>query len=81
VLRRNPDLEEINRSLFAGRPLAQQFTIQATGEHLGAATWRAFARQDPRPHASQAFLSCAELEEQNARALEAILDTERRSSP
>lgn len=77
ILSKNPDLEEINRSIFAGRPLAQQFTIQANGERLGAATWRAFAQGEQRPDASQTFLSCAELDEQNARVLEAILQPER----
>src|SRR5215470_9580879 len=40
----NPELEDLNRTLFAGRPLQQQFTIQARGERLGAATWRSFAK-------------------------------------
>ena len=44
LLAKHPYLEEINRSIFAGRPLAQQFTIQAQGERLGAATWKAFAK-------------------------------------
>jgi hypothetical protein len=67
-----PELEGINRDLFAGRPLLQQFAIQAQGERLGAATWRAFAA-----HAAEAergvFLSCAELEEESATLLERIV--------
>lgn len=73
----NPNLEETNRTLFAGRPLAQQFTIQAQGERLGAATWRAFARHEQNDARRAAFLACAELEEDSARALDAILDGKR----
>src|SRR5262245_26921221 len=40
ILAANPDLEETNRALFAGRPVRQQLAIQAQGERLGAATWR-----------------------------------------
>jgi hypothetical protein len=40
MLAKNPDFKEINRSTFAGRSLAQQFTIQAPGERLGAAKVR-----------------------------------------
>ena len=69
----NPDLEEINRSLFAGRPIRQQFTIQAMGERLGAATWRAFAAHAKDAPARVAFLACAALEEESARFLESLL--------
>jgi hypothetical protein len=73
MLAKNPDLEEINRTLFAGRSLAQQFTIQAQGERLGAATWRAFAQQEPNGARAAVLLECAELEEQSAVVLEGIL--------
>jgi hypothetical protein len=73
ILAKNADLEEINRSLFAGRPLAQQFAIQAQGERLGAATWRSFARQAEAGRARDTFLSCAALEEQSAAFLESFL--------
>ena len=66
----NPELLEINRTLFAGRPLAQQFAIQAQGERLGAATWRSFARQVPA--ARDTFLACAALEESSASFLESL---------
>jgi hypothetical protein len=75
MLGENPDLEVINRTLFAGRPLTQQFTIQARGERLGAATWRAFA-MEPNRSSAQTLLACAELEEANARVLEGILEAE-----
>ncbi len=73
ILAKNPDVEEINRGLFAGRPLSEQLTIQAQGERLGAATWRSLAR-DAKPAFSEAFQACALLEEESATALEAILE-------
>jgi hypothetical protein len=69
----NPDLSEINRTLFAGRPLAQQLAIQAGGERLGAATWRSFAKRETDPHRRDVLLSCAPLEEASAEVLEGIL--------
>ncbi len=68
-----PELEELNRSIFAGRPLPQQFAIQAQGERLGAATWRSLAPPEEGSPARQIFLACAELEEESALVLEAIL--------
>ena len=67
-----PDLPELNRSVFAERSVADQYAIQADGERVGAATWRAYAEQ-AEPAVCQAFLDCAKLEEQNAAALESIL--------
>lgn len=71
----HPDLEEINRSLFAGRPMAQQFAIQAAGERLGAATWRSFAAQAADPRVREILLGCAPLEEENAEYLEQLMGT------
>ena len=68
----NRNLEEVNRSIFAGRPLAQQFMIQATGERIGAATWRALAERAESEVARETFLACALLEEENAVFLEAL---------
>jgi hypothetical protein len=73
LLAKHPELPELNRSLFAGRPLAQQFAIQARGERLGAATWRSFARREGDASRKKTLESCAELEEQSARVLEALL--------
>ncbi len=73
ILAKNPDVEEINRGLFAGRPLSEQLTIQARGERLGAATWRSLARDAKRAF-QEAFQACALLEEESAAALEAILE-------
>jgi len=73
LLAKHPELPELNRSLFAGRPLAEQLAIQARGERLGAATWRSFARNESDASRRKTLEGCAELEEQSARALEALL--------
>lgn len=73
LVARNPEIDEINLSLFAGRSLVQQFTIQARGERLGAATWRAFAAHREEPAARDVFLACAVLEEESAAVLEALI--------
>jgi len=72
ILERSPDLVEINRTLFAPYALEEQYLLQAQGERVGAATWRAFAQQDTRVEVRDVFLSCALLEEQNATFLESI---------
>jgi len=69
----HPELDEINDSIFAGRPLAEQFAIQAAGERAGAAAWRAFAQHADRDAARAAFLACAELEEESAAYLDSLL--------
>jgi hypothetical protein len=74
LLSTNGDLLEVNRTLFAGRPLRQQFTLQARGERLGAMTWRALAEH--QPDARDTFLACARLEEESAAFLESLLDRE-----
>ncbi|MEN8184236.1 MAG: hypothetical protein ABFS46_17050 [Myxococcota bacterium] len=73
ILSENSDLEEINRSLFAERPLLDQFAMQARGERLGAATWRALAKREDVPSRRDTLLACAELEEESALVLEGIL--------
>lgn len=70
---KHPELTDLNRNLFAGRPLREQFTIQARGERLGAATWRSFARRETDAARRAALLSCAELEEASALVLEELL--------
>lgn len=69
ILGDNPDLEQLNRTLFAGRPVEEQYAIQAAAERVGAATWRAFAAPAASP-ARETFLACADLEEESARVLE-----------
>jgi hypothetical protein len=72
LLANHPDLRDVNRSVFADRPLRDQFAIQAQGERVGASTWRAFA-EHAEPSARRVFLECAELEEESAAVLEAAL--------
>ncbi len=73
LLAAHPEVQEINRTLFAGRPLPDQFTIQARGERLGAATWRAFAKHATDERARDTFLACALLEEASAAVLEHVV--------
>jgi hypothetical protein len=77
LVAQSPELAEINRSLFAGRPLDQQFLVQARGERAGAATWRFFAEHADGEAARDVFLACAELEEESAACLESLLDGSR----
>jgi hypothetical protein len=72
LLAKNPNLEAINRGVFEGHPLCQQFATQAEGERLGAAMWRAFASEHSGS-SRETFLVCVELEEASAAVLEAIL--------
>jgi hypothetical protein len=74
-LAKHPDLEEINRALFADRPLEEQLAIQARGERLGAATWRSLAKPAEVEAERQTFLACALLEEESAAYLESLLRT------
>ena len=68
----HPEIDEVNESIFAGRPLEEQFAIQAQGERAGAAEWRTFAQAGDAT-ARGTFLACAELEEQSAAYLESLL--------
>jgi catechol 2,3-dioxygenase-like lactoylglutathione lyase family enzyme len=72
LLEANPELLELNRSLFADRPLEQQFRIQAAGERAGAGLWRALA-QRADGHARASYEACARLEEESAELLETLL--------
>jgi hypothetical protein len=69
----HPELAEMGATIFAGRPLAQQFAIQAAGERAGASAWRLFAAQAPNDAARRTLLACAELEEASAVYLESLL--------
>jgi len=69
----NPDLLDVNRTLFAGQPVTRQYAIQAGGERLGSATWRAFARDETDPARADVLRTCARLEEESAEFLESVL--------
>jgi catechol 2,3-dioxygenase-like lactoylglutathione lyase family enzyme len=70
---RNPELGDINRDLFAGRPVVEQMAIQSSGERIGMATWQLLAAQEKDASRRQTLLSCVPLEEESARALDAVL--------
>jgi hypothetical protein len=69
----HPDLAALNDRIFAGRPLREQYAIQAAGERLGAVTWRALAPTRSDEVGRAAFLACAPLEEASADFLESLL--------
>lgn len=73
ILEANPDLEETNREIFAGRPLEQQFAIQAQGERAGAALWRRLAQAAPDTATRDTYLACARLEEESGSYLESLI--------
>lgn len=69
----NPELLDLNRSLFKDRPLEVQFAMQATGERAGAAAWKAFAAGASDPSAKELLQSCSPLEQANADFLQTLL--------
>ena len=77
IVAQNPKLADIGRSLFDPHSLKDQFTLQAQGERLGAATWRSMARKTAEPSAAEVLLSCALLEEESAAFLESLVVDQR----
>ncbi len=74
ILDENPDLANLNDSVFGQRPLDEQFRIQAAGERAGAASWTAFSDAATDPRFRDVFRSCVELEIANAAFLESLLE-------
>lgn len=70
LLARHGGLEAAYCELFEGRPLVDQFTMQAQGERLGATTWRALAERSDDDVTRNTYLDCAKLEEESAVVLE-----------
>ena len=70
LLSENPELLDLNRTLFEGRPLDVQFAMQAEGEAAGAAAWRAYAAGASDPLAAELLGSCSPLEEAKAAFLQ-----------
>lgn len=68
----HPELVTVADEIFGGRPLAERFAIQASGERAGAAAWRALAAAVPEGPAREAFLACAPLEAASAAYLESL---------
>lgn len=73
LLSDNPDLLELNRTPFEGRPLKVQFAMQAQGEMAGAAAWKAYGAAASDPLAGELLQSCGPLEEANAAFLQTLL--------
>lgn len=74
LLSEHPELLELNRTLFAGRTLTEQFTMQAQGEQAGAVAWRAYAAAASDAKVQQLLQSCSPLEEANAVFLQSLLN-------
>jgi hypothetical protein len=73
LLSDNPELLDLNRTLFEGRPLKVQFAMQANGERAGAAAWKAYAAGASDPSVRELLQSCSSLEQQNADFLQSLL--------
>lgn len=73
LLSDHPELLDLNRTLFEGRPLKVQFAMQAQGEMAGAAAWRAYAAAASDSSAQELLQSCSLLEEANAAFLRGLL--------
>jgi len=69
----NPDLVDLNRTLFEGRPFKVQFAMQAEGERAGAAAWNAYGSAAPNESAQELLRSCSALEQANADFLQTLL--------
>ena len=72
-----PKIEAAYRAAMAGRPVNEQYAIQAAAERRGAAVWRSLAPSLADASARETLFSCAELEERSAAFLEALLVKQR----
>ena len=73
LLSDHPELLDLNRTLFEGRPLKVQFAMQAEGERAGAAAWRAYAAAATDLSVRELLGSCSALEQANADFLQSLL--------
>ena len=73
LLSDHPELLDLNRTLFEGRPLEVQFAMQAEGERAGAAAWMAYAAGASDPSVQEVLQSCSPLEQANADFLQSLL--------
>jgi hypothetical protein len=73
LLAENPDLMELNRTLFSGRSLEVQFAMQSAGERAGALAWKAFAAGASEASVKELLESCSPLEQANADFLQTLL--------
>ncbi|MDJ0789815.1 MAG: hypothetical protein QNK05_23710 [Myxococcota bacterium] len=74
IFERLPELPELNESIFAGRPLQEQFTIQARGERAGASTWEAFAKAASDERTRVVYEGNVPLEIESATFLESLVE-------
>lgn len=65
-----PDIAAAYEQAMAGRPIAEQFAIQAAAERRGAELWRSIAAAMRDPRMAEGLEACAKLEEENAQLLE-----------
>jgi len=73
LLSDKPELLDLNRTLFEGRPLKVQLAMQADGERAGAAAWRVYAAGASDPSVRELLKSCSSLEQANADFLQTLL--------
>ena len=73
LLSERPELLDLNRTLFEGRPLEIQFAMQAEGERAGAGAWLAYAAGASDQSAREVLQSCSPLEQANADFLQTLL--------
>lgn len=69
----HPDMVRAEGAAFGGRPMAEQFLVQARRARLSAARWRTFAAEERDPARKRVYAACAELEEINGVVLEVTL--------
>jgi hypothetical protein len=72
LLAKAPELGEASGSMFSALSLPDQFRLQAQGERIGAATWRAYAEKATDAKIADEFRLCAILEEESAAFLETL---------
>ena len=69
----HPDMARAESAAFGGRPMAEQFVVQARRSRLCAERWRAFAAEERDPARKRVYAACAELEEINGVVLAVTL--------
>ena len=72
LLADHPEILELNRTLFEGRPLDVQFAMQAEGERAGAAAWNVYAAAASDDSVRDLLQGCSPLEQANADFLQSL---------
>lgn len=68
-----PIARELYLEVFEGKPVSEQWRLQASAERQGAMAWRGIASQAQDEAVRQALEECAQLEEQSADALDRLV--------